>query len=280
MKREDRLTYRIDSGKLCVVLAAIVALCAISGICAIATPNPWWDCLPRYVSTSVVQTAINYHANMVMCGAGTDPGWGPWFTSDGTSSDLANHAAFAAVGAKSLSYTEGFGTATAPLVSINPNTVPATQTNSCWSWNDYNGTDQIEWAGAWTWFDDASWCRPLTRTGPTYGGSPMTYPNGTVATGFLNNNPADPRNSEVYDAGCAADIFGNLWIEDYGYVSPPNITTGMVYIPTASQYMSNPAFSKDAACPCWADYARASTMFACATSAADGTWCDNVRLME
>ena len=83
----------------------------------------------------------------------------------------------------------------------------------------------------------------------------MTYPDGTTATGFLNGNSADPRNSEVYDAGCAADILGNVFIEDYGYVhrSQCNHRNGLYLY--RSEYMGNPSFSKDTACPCWADYA-------------------------
>ena len=46
----------------------------------------------------------------------------------------------------------------------------------------------------------------------TYGGGPMLYPDGTIATGFLNQdtNATDPRNSRVYDAGACKNIYGAL----------------------------------------------------------------------
>ena len=58
---------------------------------------------------------------------------------------------------------------------------------------------------------------------PNYGGGPMLYPNGTIATGFLNNdtNASDPRDSCVYDAGAAKNIHGALNI-DYDYTSVSN----------------------------------------------------------
>ena len=101
--------------------------------------------------------------------------------------------------------------------------------NQFWSWQLYDD-GPIAWAGAWSWFDsftndlpanktEASYfARPYTRMNPTYGGGPMLYPDGTVATGFLNNdtNATNPCNSRVYDAGAAKD---HLWrlLGDAGY---------------------------------------------------------------
>ncbi len=243
--------------------------------------SPWWDCLPRFVSTSYLQTAINYHANLAMNGIANDPGWGPWFTwaaSDGFSGSVATRQSYDAAGIKSISYTKCFGSATAPIVSLGTGT-PTPMTYDHWTWQYYNGTDPIEWSGCWTWFDDAAWARPYTRTGPTCSGSPMTYPDGTIATGFLNNNSTDPRNSLVYDAGCSADIFGNIGISAYNYNSacsgPGGVHNGLIYVPSTGLYCSDIDFKKDPACPCWADYGRALTYFGASQFGNEGTWCDN-----
>ena len=55
------------------------------------------------------------------------------------------------------------------------------------------------------WFDNEWFAQPWTRTHPTYGGPPMTYPDGTEATGYIGD-PTDPRNSRVFDAGSSKEI--------------------------------------------------------------------------
>jgi len=69
-----------------------------------------------------------------------------------------------------------------------------------WNWQLYSG-GTIVWVGVHNWFDDEWFAQPYTRTHWRYGGLPMTYPDGTVATGYIGD-PTDPRNSRVYDAGC------------------------------------------------------------------------------
>ena len=98
----------------------------------------------------------------------------------------------------------------------------------------------------------------------------MTYPNGTIATGF-NGSSSDPRNSYVYDAGAAGDVLGNIECY-YSYDTGP-ITTGCLYV--AGSYADDVAWSKDLDCPCWSNYAQASTYFATSQMGGEGTWCDN-----
>ncbi len=251
----------------------LIALCFACAAGAIGAPSPWWDVLPLGISTSDTSVAAYYHANNAMNGVGNDPGWGNWFTDAGGAgtTQAQTRQSFANLGIKSICYNESYGDAAAPIVSVGTG-YPLPISCSYWGWQYYNGTDSIKWAGAATWFDDLDYARPYTRTDPTYGGSPMTYPDGTVATGFFNNDPTDPRNSRVYDAGCSADIFGNVHIEDYGYVTGP-VHTGCFNV--SGNWAGCPWFGKDTACPCWADYARASAKFVVAKYGTDGSWTDN-----
>ncbi len=223
MNAIERMPSRNASRKFCILSAGIVAVCLLLGACAVAAPSPWWDCPLRLVATTDLQTALDYHTTVAMNGVGSDPGWGPWFTwsSPGNFNNLVStRQSFQAAGIQSASYTTGFGMVVAVIASTGTGT-PLPITCQLWDWQLYNGTDPIEWAGCWTWFDDAAFARPYTRTGPTCSGSPMTYPDGTVATGFLNNNSTDPRNSRVYDCGVH---IRHLWqrLHSYGYLSPCN----------------------------------------------------------
>ncbi|MFA6174894.1 MAG: hypothetical protein WC701_14625, partial [Kiritimatiellales bacterium] len=139
-----------------------------------------------------------------------------------------------------------------------------------WSWGTYtNGT--VRWAGAKNFFDDEDFARPYTRTHPRYGGPPMTYPDGTVASGY-NGADTDPRNSRVYDAGCSKDVLGNLTIDSYSYVAAGAPTNGLLL--DGTNYSGLVMFKKDSACPAWTDYAYASTLQA-ADAGLDGMWTDN-----
>ena len=97
-------------------------------------------------------------------------------------------------------------------------------------------------------------------THPRYGSPPVRYPDGTIATGYQGAD-TDPRNSRVYDACASKDVNGKLFI-DYGY----NRTIqrrgapydGLLHV--GSQYAGTFDIGKDAACPSWNDYARASAL--------------------
>ncbi len=159
---------------------------------------------------------------------------------------------FQAAGIPSTSYTKCYGSAETPIASTTTGAAPLQITYDHWDWDIYNGTDPIQWAGCWTWFDDAAFARPYTRTGPNCPGSPATYPNGTIATGF-NGTTSDPRNSNVYDACAVKDIFGNIAISSYD--SNPACQAanaqhdGLFYI--NGIWVGAFAISKDAACPMW-----------------------------
>lgn len=257
------------------ICAAVFILSSSLGFC---DSRPWWDVLPREIGTKNLQLAIDYHANIATNGAGQDPGWGLWWQYDNSTTDISLRQSFEAQGIKSLSYYEGYGTAYCPIVEIN-GAVPAHTLHHFWNWQAYSG-GTIKWAGAWTWFDDADFARPYTRTHPQFGGSPMTYPDGVVATGFFNNDPTDPRNSRVYDAGCSKNILGVLNIEDYVYNEVVNSNggpyNGLLYIAEDNKYSGLVQFQKDSACPHWLDHAYASTKQSVALTSAHGTWTDNM----
>ena len=78
-----------------------------------------------------------------------------------------------------------------------------------WAWQLFDGSGELRWIGVHNYFNDENFAQPYTRTHPRYGCPPMTYPDGAVAAGY--DGPAsDPRNSRIYDAGCAKDVFGNV----------------------------------------------------------------------
>ena len=168
---------------------------------AAAAPLPWWDDFPRMIITPDVATAQNYSANAAVNGLASDPGWGLWFTyaADSGAADAARRQSFQTAGIASLSYNEAFGDAANPITELQWDIIQQRWTPRFhfWDWQLYDG-GPIVWSGAWSWFDSfrneppivpsepSYFARPFTRMHPLYGGPPMTYPDGTIATGFFN----------------------------------------------------------------------------------------------
>ena len=249
-------------------------------VCMTVVTAPWWEDFPRIVETPHLDQALAHHATIGMCAAHTDPGWGVY------GQVIARHEErgreFQESGLKSISYAETYGTTYCYIVELAPEAPDADHRAllcSHWNWTKYGG-GEIAWVGMHNWFDDEAFARPYTRTHPRYGGPPMTYPDGTPATGYLGS-AADPRNNRVYDACTAKDILGGLALE-YRFQPKPAPTgegetsgvpmTGL--LPVGDAYVGLVLFCKDSACPLFADYTRASTLMA-ADHGSDGIWSDN-----
>ncbi|MHB9035886.1 MAG: hypothetical protein ACYC64_04415 [Armatimonadota bacterium] len=247
------------------------------------TPNSvqrgqWWDELPRAVATGSLQTALDYHANMAMNKVAEDPNWGLWFTNVYASADNATRQTFESAGIRSIGYREGFGEIHNVVTELIPG-LPSTLLHHFWNWYAYTG-GTIMWSGSWTWFDDAVYARPYTRTHPVYGGFPMTYPDGTVATGFTDNDQLDVRKSNVYDAGCSDTILGDLDV--FQYTDNATVTAnggpydGLLYVDSLNKYIGHIMLEKDIACPYWDDYSFASTLMTVSEVGEQGIWTDNM----
>ncbi len=218
------------------------------------------------------------------CGMGTgDPSWGMYVQKAigdwGTPVQMHN------AGRKYITYYEAFGEATCFLLELGAPTAEGDSSfyRFFWSWNmlDTNG-GAFRWAGPQNYFDAEDFCGPYTRLHPLYGagGRAMTYPDGTPATGYFDNDLTDPRKSRVLDAASSKDILGainySLGYQDDVAGNPlreggllPVIVDGQTHL---AGYAS---FSKDAACPMWVDQQRSSVLYSVARGQIDGIWSDN-----
>ena len=271
---------------------ALLALVAAPGFSQV-----WWDNFPRVVSTSSLSVAQAYGANAAMNGVATDPAWGLWFSYGNDNGAAASNtcASFKAAGIVSLGYNEGYGQPASPIVELlwDASLARWTTRHDFWNWEDYAG-GTIVWAGAWTWFDSFTndlpanqselsyFARPYTRMNPAFGGEPMLYPDGTIATGFLNQDTtaANPSDSRVYDAGGSKTIYGSvLGDATYNYnslASAPNQPhAGELWIAAAGQYSGEVLLGRDTACPCWTNYTLAETLAAVKLTGLQGSWTDN-----
>ena len=239
--------------------------------------SPWWDNWPRHAVAETVEEAEAANASFVMNGNLNDPGWGTWFQDSGAASARPKIQALQAAGIKQVTYAETFGDSYnfIALVGEKTDENPAPILKAYWGWSSYtNGmAGTIMWQGAWTFFDAPAQAEPFTLNHPRYGGDPLLYPDGTVATGLVNaaGSEYDPRNKRVYDAGSSKNIDGEVMFG--GYKVNPNSSTNGTFLYNGDWVaMANPR--KDSACPGWTNYTYASIL-RMADEGINGIWSDN-----
>ena len=245
------------------------------------TTAPWWEDFPRIVSTNNLTTALEHHATVAFFSNHNDPGWGTYGQIVGENPSM--ETAFSEAGLKTISYYETYGQSYCYLAEVGPwdevNITPRRAIH--WNWQIYAGGER-RWIGVQNFFDNEEFARPYTRIHPRYGGSALTYPDGTMATGYFSDDPTDPRNSRVFDACISKDLWGNKGMEYYfnATINAIDPDTGQPAGPldgtleVDGKYCSLIMFQKDAACPGWHDYTYASTLMG-ADSGLDGMWTDN-----
>ncbi len=242
--------------------------------------RPWWDDYPILVDTNDPDVAARHHATLVMSGCDADPGWGIYgqiaTRVPGIRQRLKN------AGYRVISYYETFGETYCFIAELGERgDAPWTPLeHQHWGWQGYAG-GPIRWIGVHTYFDDEAFAQPYTRTHPTYGAPPATYPDRRVATGY-DGPPEDPRNSRVFDAICAKDIYGELAITPSynAAVNAVDPDTGEPVGPLDGLLEYDRGYSgllllqRDSACPMWIDYTRAAVRMG-AEAGLNGIWSDN-----
>ena len=266
----------------------------LSPAAAQSPPNPWWDDYPRMVhfmnqmcGSRAAGRAVALHADAAMCSSVADPNVGIWAQRVTILEESEPQAIekMHAAGLRVQAYFETFGQAKAYVVLLRKNPDGTWVKDKIdpqltrrflnhWSWDRYDGTGEIRWAGAHNYFGDEEFARPYTLTHPRYGSPPVRYPDGTVAAGYQGPD-TDPRNSRIYDACASKDVNGKLYI-DYGYNRAIQRRGGPYdgLLQVGSQYAGTFDIGKDAACPSWIDYARASALQAI-DYGLDAMWTDN-----
>ena len=236
------------------------------------TTTHWWDDFPLIVQGDVSLTT-DLNGTISFGGGETDPSWGIYGqkVNEGPQTTAIHRAGY-----KSLSYFETFGTVTSYIVSLGVKGSLDYTPNTCshWAWQYYNGVDPRVWIGPQNYFGVEAFAGAYTRLHPRYGGPAMTYPDGTVATGYVGNDSSDPRKSRVLDASVSKNVLGQMNC-DPGFndaAQSAGTSTGMLDF--GGRYAGHLSFGKDALCPYWIDFQRASTLKA-ADRGCDGIWTDN-----
>ena len=290
-----------------------LALALYLSAAALADVAPWWDSFPRLISSGDADLAARVHAQAALCGGADDPTWGLFAQRSRWASFGKSIAQLHDRGLKALTWVEAFGTTGSYIAQLkrnpdgswlkDPSNPELTRIFAHhWCWQLYDGTGEIRWIGVPNYYNQDDFARPYVLSHPRYGAPPITYPDGTVAQGFLGS-PDDPRNSRIYDAACSKNVLGQVTFE-YGYNAavnriskqtgePVGPLTGLLCTGEAPLGPPDPGFTpeewarlrrqrwagefsagKDSACPMWADYARASVLHALDLGV-DGLWVDN-----
>lgn len=234
---------------------------------------PWWGTFPRIVQGQPADLKP-YNADVVFHGGMNAPSWGTWgqvlFGQPGAAE------AIKADGGRAITYFETFGQSYCAIIALPDgarNSEAPRAATGHWSWGNYKG-DPIYWVGAHSWFDDLPEARPWTRSHGEFGGEPMRYPDGTIATGY-DGDPANPMNHRAFDAGCSKNVLGEISFEfdpSSPEVQEKGPHTGLMKF--GDTWTGLLFMHKDSACPHWLDLDEAAVRYA-ARHGAEGMWSDN-----
>jgi len=249
--------------------------------------QPWWENYPLISQTDDLALCQRMNADVGFVLGQTDPGFGIY--GQRLYEQPAVIDAFHKAGLKTVSYYEGFGTSTNFIVELKARGALDYTPVGAWHWNweQYLG-GPIRWVGPQNYFDCEDFAGIYTRKHPRYGGPAMTYPDGTIATGWIDNETTNPFKSRVIDAAACKNILGQPEpevdvIEKVNQIDPKTHKpkgpiNGLVYgfdqDRNIKGYSGHLNFQKDAACPYWADLQYSSVLMG-ADHGLDGMWVDN-----
>ncbi len=260
-----------------------------TALLAVALLAPWWDDYPYTTQSHDVATVLQVGGNSALTGGVDDPTWGieaarvraRWLAP------LVEPLRPRQI--RILTWVETFGTTHSYVAAFEPKPGGGLVGHESdpdlakpglnhWSWQLFKPSDDtvVRWLGLESYFDDEPVARPWTRTHPRYGCPPRTYPDGTLATG--SSDPERPDTARIFDAGGSKNIQGDLDI-DYGFnakVAEAGVTAHLIPVPGRDgvRYSGQFSVGKDAACPVWIDYAKASAR-QLADFGVEGLWADN-----
>lgn len=239
----------------------------------------WWDNYPLIVENASAARAIELNADCTFSATYGDPSWGIYAQRVAASGDIPTQ--MHASGLNHIAYYEAFGESTSFAIELGAVSPEGYNTVSRTYWNWHTVAPQggaYRWAGPHNYFDAEDFCGTYTRLHPTYGGGgrAMTYPDGSPATGYIDNDRSDPRKSRVHDAAGSKDVLGNLAI-NYGYrdevAGDPQKSAGLLGI--NGHLAGQISIGKDTACPIWIDQQRSSILHSVDAGGIDGIWADN-----
>lgn len=172
--------------------------------------------LPLIIETTNITLASKFPTDAVMDGFAVDPTWGIFAQAQRTIGSYTDGSKRTeALGLKSIGYYETFGQAATYLAEVektddgewvrHPSGVTRILHNH-WNWQNYSGKE-IVWVGVHNYFDDEDFARPYTRVHERYGAPPMRYPDGTVATGYLDGENQTRLPAAFLTRGCQ----NHLW---------------------------------------------------------------------
>lgn len=259
---------------------------------------PWWDDYPTTVQTSNPAQAAATGASSCLSGIADDPVWGlhgariRWLWLGPMVPDYRR------LGLKVLTWVETFGTceeyvAAFPLDADGKPIGHEREPETPYPWRNHWGWQTVQpgpglaihWVGPRDYYEASPFAGPWTREHPRYGAPPFTYPDGRPAGG-TPTVAGRPETARLYDAGCAKDILGRLAVDwefnakvnaiDPATGRPHGPTDGLVPVetPEGIRWAGLVSFGKDAACPHWIDYARASGRLL-VDGGVEGLWADN-----
>ena len=243
-----------------------------------AGQRPWWDSFPSYCHISDDYTSMKYLNSVanITTGGFMDEGRGPVFQDYDYYSNLPLIESMVADGYHPGAWLEGQGTTDAILGALHQNVdgsfemmdngeIPNVISHA-WAW-DYNGPEHNSYANYKVWFSVDSFVNQQPWNGRYLEEADMlpepTYPDGTSALGYKDNDSSNPFNSYLYDALAGKDINGKLTVDTSSEVVTQSNTWKIPYMLEPYEkgnpepevmYLSHLAFYKDNTSDFWVQY--------------------------
>lgn len=249
----------------------------------------WWKDWPIFSNNGTILQLEDINADASTAIGIRDEGIGSYFRRLTMAEMQTVINSFQQTSFKMGAWIEGYGDSRVNIAGLHRNEDGSYQWNdeldgarilaNTWSWDSKglgvpgSEVNTVVWTGVHSYVNREDWLGKNVLEDEI---TAPTYPDGTPAVGYLNDDASSPLNARLYDACSSKDINGNINGPQYAVSISGNTNGVLAYESPNGQEMLLTDFSvgKDVACPWWLEYQRLAVRELLAAGV-DSFWIDN-----